>query len=94
MWQGASEEGGVVSELRWEVVATFLHRPPADVVWSVLDGTGIPARVRGDESARLVGLALAEVVVEVPTDRAEEARELLASAEIDAEDAGDASTPG
>ena len=82
-----------MSELRWEVVATFLHRPPADVVWSVLDGAGIPARVRGDESARLVGLAVVEVVVEVPTDRAEEARELLASAEAGAEEADDASAP-
>lgn len=80
-----------MSELRWEVVATFLHRPPADVVWSVLDGSGIPARVRGDESARLVGLALVQVVVEVPTDRAEEARDALASADVDAEGHGDTS---
>lgn len=26
--------------LAWEVVATFLHRPPAEFVWSILDGHG------------------------------------------------------
>lgn len=65
--------------LNWEVVETFLHRAPADVVWSVLDGHGIPARVRGDDAGGFAGLALGEVTVEVPTDRADEARELLAS---------------
>lgn len=68
-----------MSELAWETVASFLHRPPADVIWSVLDGHGIPARIRGGYVGGYVGLALEEVRVEVPSDQAEAARALLNS---------------
>lgn len=68
-----------MSEVSWETVATFLHRPRADVTWSVLDGHGIPARIRGGYVGGYVGLALEEVRVEVPRDQAEAARALLDS---------------
>lgn len=68
-----------MSELSWETVATFLHREPAQMVWSVLDGHGIPARVRGDDVGGYAGVALGNVRVEVPVDQAEAARALLDS---------------
>lgn len=68
-----------MAELAWETVATFLHRERAQMVWSILDGHGIPARVRGDDVGGYAGLALGNVWVEVPTDQAEAARALLDS---------------
>lgn len=62
--------------ITWVEVESFLHRPPADVLWSVLDGHGIPARVRGDDPQGFVPLG--RVRLEVPADRAEEARKVLA----------------
>lgn len=73
--------------LNWEVVATYPFRPTADVTWSILDGHGIPARVVGDDTGGMtphVGL-MTGISVEVPTDRADEAREVLAAAEAQEE---------
>lgn len=67
----------------WEPVATFMHRPAAEFVWSLLDGYGIPARVRADDAGGVGGLPLGGATVEVPIERADEAKALIESTETD-----------
>lgn len=67
---------------RWVEVGTFPFRSSADVIASVLDGHGIPARVTGDGAGGLathVGFGVGYPAVEVPEDRLADARALLAS---------------
>lgn len=71
--------------IAWQVVATFMHRPEAEFVWSYLDGHGIPARVRADDAGGAGGLPLGGAAVEVPTDRADEAMALIEAAESETE---------
>lgn len=80
---------------RWVVIETFPNRPWADLAWSVLDGHGVPAVVTGDDAggyAPHIGLVTGGVALEVPPDRVEEARTILASSVLDADDAIDDAT--
>lgn len=66
----------------WVVADTLLHRPIAEFVRSVLEGHGIPARVRADDAAGTaphVAMGMGGVRVEVPADRLDEAHDVLAS---------------
>jgi hypothetical protein len=74
---------------RWVRIETFPNRPWADLAWSVLDGHGVPAVVTGDDAgghAPHIGLVTGGVALEVPPDRAEEARAILASSVLDPDD--------
>lgn len=74
---------------RWVALGTFPFRSSADVIASVLDGHGIPARVTGDGAGGLathLGFGVGYPAVEVPEDRLEEARALLASEDVPTED--------
>lgn len=67
---------------------------------SVLDSAGIPYLTQGEDMANLypgLGLTLtpkhtAEVLIQVPADRAAEARELLSAASVPDDGAGDEAT--
>jgi hypothetical protein len=71
--------------LNWETVATYPFRPVAEFMWSVLDGMGIPVRILSDDGAgTLPHIAYSTGVrVQVPTDRADAAREALDAAEAE-----------
>jgi hypothetical protein len=83
----------------WEVVAAVDNEEEAELMAGFLESAGVPSAVESSHSHEFpvtVG-SLAVVRVEVPSDRLEEARRLLAEREAQpppAEEAGEAEPAG
>jgi hypothetical protein len=66
--------------IRWVTVERFATRVPAELLAAHLRGSGIEARVHGDDAggtASYVGLLGTGIEVVVPSEDAEDARELI-----------------
>jgi hypothetical protein len=64
----------------WVTVERFATRVPAELLAAHLRGSGIEARVHGDDAggtASYVGLLGSGIAVLVPAEEAEDARELI-----------------
>lgn len=67
-------------------VEAFWFRPPAEVCRSILDSYGIPSRIWGDDLGGIlphVGLGTGGLALQVPADRADEAKQILSEAEVE-----------
>jgi hypothetical protein len=69
----------------WVTVEILWHRPPAEVCRSILTSYGLPTRIFGDDLGGIlphVGFGTGGLRVQVPADRAQEAKAILTESVI------------
>lgn len=81
-------QSGEPHEVRWEIVTTTSGLMAAEIIVGRLQAEGIPARAWQEGAGEALGLIVGKLGtgnVAVPEEFAEQAREILAEAEAEAE---------